>query len=551
VRHFHNNPSSGRNRRGFTLIELLVVVTIVILVSAVALAVVPGLAGNYQVTEGARIVQAAFAGARDAANRYNANRGVRLMPDPSLSDPINFQAGTGGKLVINRLIPIEPAPDLTEGMVTFPPMSPFASFNDSMPYRVKWGWNSGVAPSYPNPLPSYLNGTANKYPFNPPLPSGTPPLLQTSNPILMVMQSTFKNNDVTNPNPLATTTYAVSNSPTNWFWNVRIGDKLRFNDSGQYYTVVGPMTVKNPEYFVNIGNPGATPANSESLLVTYTDFNNPANQFTVYPEFLFLVNGIDDNNNGFVDEGFNNVDENLDGIVDDLGEWLGKAQNIDYSANVEKESWLGDQLVRSKSPLPGPNPLKLNAPQEFPYTIVRRPVPSPGARETLLPSSVVIDLTTYDLPRQYRERSRLPDLNPYGGYIDILLNPSGQVVPTTLFSTPAASSIIGDNFYHFWIADRSDVYPANVMFDPTTKLPNYPSLPLPESIPGYQPSSNPALTGVFLKKDRQLVTLYTRTGQIVTNSINNFQLLDPVSGQSNPDPNRPYFEAQQGIREAK
>ena len=82
------NASIGTDRQlparaGFTLIELLVVITIILIVSAVALpTVLPALA-HRQVSEAARILQAALAGARDAAIRDNAPSGIRLLPDPA------------------------------------------------------------------------------------------------------------------------------------------------------------------------------------------------------------------------------------------------------------------------------------------------------------------------------------------------------------------------------------------------------------------------------------------------------------------------------------
>ncbi len=513
-------------------------VTIVILVSAVALAVLPGLQGNYQLTEGARLVQAAFAGARDASIRAGAPRGVRLVPDPSLSD-VNV---VGGRFVINRLIPIEPAPDLSEGQLTFvPEVLPPAGLPTAGSYMT-WTWNSGYPPRYstlksPQPPPPAaptssgysihnLYALSNSYPYHTPQAIFASPLFLTkpvlSNQVKMVVESKFRDN--------FTGVAAVPNPPTNWFWNVRIGDKLRFNDSGQYYTVVGPMSVRNPELFVNIGNPGDAVANTDALQVQYTDVNSTT--LTVYPEFLFLVNATDDDGNGFVDEGYNNVDENLDANPDDLGEWYGEGLPSPFHYGGEQEQWLGAQNAQSQvdntSSLTWKNPLSL------PYTIVRRPVPSPGSRDILLPSSVVIDNTTWN---STRERSRLPD--PNNGVIDILLNPSGQVIPTTIYSTPAASHI-ADSFYHFWIADRSDVYFPSL----SNPVGNYPYLPVPESIPGFPTASYTGPPGTFLKKDRHLVTLFTRSGQIVTNTINNFDLVTP-------DPNRPYFEAQQGIRETK
>src|SRR5512135_390399 len=79
-------PGSPRGG-GFTLIELLVVVVIVILVSAVTLPTVLPALSHREVSESARILQAALVGARDAAIRANGPRGIRLMPDPALTVP--------------------------------------------------------------------------------------------------------------------------------------------------------------------------------------------------------------------------------------------------------------------------------------------------------------------------------------------------------------------------------------------------------------------------------------------------------------------------------
>ena len=99
-------------RRGFTLIELLVVVLIVVIVGAATIKVAIFDQGGRQVSEAARILQAAIVGARDAAFRANSPRGIRLLPDPT------FNGLNGGALAASRMISIEAAPDYNSGLVS-------------------------------------------------------------------------------------------------------------------------------------------------------------------------------------------------------------------------------------------------------------------------------------------------------------------------------------------------------------------------------------------------------------------------------------------------
>ena len=111
-------------RRGFTLIELLVVMLIILLVSAVVLPTVLPAISHRQVSEAARILQGALAGARDTAINNNAPAGIRLLPDPVLNgQSINALNGAAATLdptkilASNRYIPIQLAPDYSEGLV--------------------------------------------------------------------------------------------------------------------------------------------------------------------------------------------------------------------------------------------------------------------------------------------------------------------------------------------------------------------------------------------------------------------------------------------------
>jgi prepilin-type N-terminal cleavage/methylation domain-containing protein len=246
----------AKSRRGFTLIELLVVLVIIAIVSAVALPVIVSAWGHRQLSEAARTVQGAFAGARDDAIHANRPSGYRLIPEAVVTLP-NGQVDPNAPLHASKMIPIRPAPDYSEGSLSiYPPSSYSAAIRT-------------------------VNGA-----------SGVP--------CLVVEQAVLSNTGAPNP-------------PTSWFWNVRIGEQIQINNAGPWYTIVGPMAVKNPELFCNIGNPG-------TALPTLNG-GSPC-------EYLLLVNGRDDNGNGWTDEGFDGVDNNGDGVVDDAAEW-------------ETERWLG------------------------------------------------------------------------------------------------------------------------------------------------------------------------------------------------------------------
>ncbi len=369
-----NARSRMPSARGYTLVEILVVILIILIVSAVALpTILPALAQR-QVSEGARLLQAALVGARDRAIHESQPCGIRLLADPAF--PINWTMSgcidPTGILAYNRWVPLESAPEYTDGLCT--PVPPAAvARNDGWPYpitnQVVFSWTHAILPQ------------------------------------LVLAQSPA------NPGN------GMPNAPTSWFWNVRVGDKVQLNGTGPWYTVVGPMLIApaqgNSDLFVNAGLPAPL-----SRLPVPTINGQPV-------EYLTLVNALDDNLNGWVDESFDGVDNDGNGLIDDVLEW-------------EFESWAG--AVASQTLV------------NVPYTIRRRPFPAPNGHEVSLPTSVVIDATTALLTQ---ERSRLP-VNRYTGQVNIVLNPDGTVVPTVIYSAPS-SFAMGDAFYHFWLADRSDL----------------------------------------------------------------------------------------------
>jgi type II secretory pathway pseudopilin PulG len=307
------------------------------------------------------------------------------------------------------------------------------------------------------PAPDYANGKVSVYPgtvYAQAVTGGVPALVLESSP------GTWK--------LTAGRWVYLPNEPPSWNWNIRVGDKIRIGPAEVPYTVVGPVYTGlqggNAERFVN-----SDPAARLSRTVTAPD---GVTQATVAPEYLLLVNGTDDNGNGLADEGFDGIDENNNGVTDEALEW-------------ETERWLS-ALATGR--------------ENMDYLISRRPVPQLRGRETALPTDVVVDATTWGLTR---ERSRLP-VDSWTGYVDVLLNPDGTVVPTTLYSTPASFGLDGA-FFHFWLAERGDVA---------------------------APSGNAAPLLPMPKGEYRLVTLFTRTGQITVND--------------NPNPINPFTSAQQG-----
>src|SRR5271166_225468 len=396
-------PTDAR-RPGFTLIELLVVMFIILLVSAVTLPSIISAISHRQVSEAARVLQAALVGARDSAIHNNAISGIRLLPDPTIngintnaSSPLYGMLDPSLPLAMNRIVPLEAAPDYDEGKISIikdlvsPP-----GFAPAYPY-----------PSVPNPL--------------------TPALSMS---VLMVEECPV---DTTNPNTF------TPNEPTSWFWNIRIGDKIRISNAGQYYTVIGPMTQANPDLFVNDAPVGSPPGTPTQLVRTYTNPNNTSQTVTAHVEYLFLVNGQDDDNDGFVDNGWDGVDNDQDGNIDIV-------PNVPTSYNewTESEKWLGSlasglQQNSIVTGLPVGTPVLLNQS----YTITRRPAPSSGSRELALPPTASGVGTSQVI-------------NPNSGSVDILVNPDGTVVPSTVYSSPSSFGLNGA-FLHFWLAERSDV----------------------------------------------------------------------------------------------
>ena len=273
--------------------------------------------------------------------------------------------------------------------------------------------------------------------------------------------------------------------PTTWYWNVRLGEKIRINNEGPYYTIVGPKGTTNPERFVNDGMPQGT-----------APTGGPGGN----AEVLYLADGQDNNGNGFVDELYDNVDNDGVNGIDDSGEF--EAETVSNLAVSNATTTI-----------------------YYPYQIIRRPAVTPRTRVTSLPASVVIDATTLF---GTQERSRVPVDSTNLQYFDIIFAPNGQVLPNLPFA--GTSTLPRVPFYHFWLTERVGVV------DPSATASAFPYLPMPPTTTGY--------TGTPLRGERRLVSINTRSGFITVKKIEDVNF-------STSNVGLPFQDAQNGLRDSQ
>jgi hypothetical protein len=480
-----------------------VVILIILLVSAVALPTVLPAINHRQVSEAARILQGALVGARDKAIHDGQPSGIRLLPDPAF--PLSWvpigksnQLDPTLPLVYNRIVPIDAAPEYSEGHAI--PIPVDVVTNTLTNKSGGFGW----------PIEPFHLG------FSWPNSPYASPAARPGSPGL-ILCGLFVDPNTAAPEP-----------PVTWFWNIRVGDKIQINGAGPWYTIIGPMHVGpglgNSELFVNSGSPGhLTGADDVPSIVTIIA-GTPIHRIDPV-EYLILADGRDDNNNGWVDEGWDGVDNNGNGLVDELQPGVFDTINGVQVERVEgePEAWQG-----GLSPKP---------PFSVSYTIRRRPAPSIASREIALPTSMVIDATTWN--NAIPERSRLP-VNGLTGTVDILVNPDGTASQVGPYGVPTSYGM-ADVFYHFWLAERQDLA--------AVQTTNGVAQPLATGAPYFLPIARPgglnanSFPGPYLKGEYSVLTLFARTGQISTNA--NPPFLDQSGNYS---PNNPFIQAEQGVR---
>ena len=148
----------------------------------------------------------------------------------------------------------------------------------------------------------------------------------------------------------------------------------------------------------------------------------------------------------------------------------------------------------------------------------------------------------------FSERSQFPTgaINPYTGYVDILLYPNGTVVPTTIYSTPSSLRHGGVRFSTsgwrsaatWWrpsstTAIRSRWWPTNCCICRSATSSS--------SLSSGSPFSGPTIQGEY-----RIVSLFTRTGQMTSNDNVEFDNpLNPANGTTY-NPLFPFLATEQG-----
>lgn len=450
---------------GLTLIELLVVVAIIMLLSAVTLPTAYVAFAERAVSEGAGVVQANISMTSDRAAGTGQPQGVRFLPDPDLSD---FLEPIPARRVIasNRMITLTTPPSYSEGLVV--------------------------------PIVEIYT-----------LPSGDE--IQR----LAIYGAKSDNN-------------GLPSSPNSWYFNIRQGEKIRIDGSGNEFTIAGPITrgplTGNPERFINQtvnGQPGgdlvqALPVNSQFEVLYVVNGRDDTGNGYIDPQF----DGIDNNGDGFIDPGYNGIDDNGNGLVDEPLELVFSGIGLEFESDAPIGRAFrfarlnGDHSAGIPLVVPydnqGATPTlitDLNITRHR-YVISRRPAPARDAREYTLPGGAVIDFTTAALGPA-SERSRVP-IDPATGYVDLIIYPNGQVIPSTPYGMGRALDP-DYPFFFLWIAAREDVHLPQIA-NPLNPI--WPALPLPSdpSLP-----STPVLEGY-----RRMVTLSPRTGQTSVSEISEF-----------------------------
>ena len=316
--------------------------------------------------------------------------------------------------------------------------------------------------------------------------------------------------------------------------------------------------ILNPERFLNVDYPSTNGFRFVYNPLNAAQATAPCPNPQIYPELervrerLYVVNGVDDDNDGYVDESFDGIDNDGDGVTDPGFNGLDDNENgqIDEELELLYHRQGGAHLYFDPR-IPGipsiPNSQALSEFEEeqyihgayndlvtTTYVIIRRPYVASGSREITLPAGAVIDLTTTTLGVN-SERSRVP-IDQATGYVDLMFEEGGRVVPSTPYGYSQAMST-DYPFYYLWIAERGDVKEPLWGFDPRLgpvrefgANPGSNSsylLPMPQGTNAYLTDPSQAFQlGNYLTGDRRMIVISPTSGHTSVSEIVEFNGLN-------------------------
>ena len=127
----------------------------------------------------------------------------------------------------------------------------------------------------------------------------------------------------------------------------------------------------------------------------------------------------------------------------------------------------------------------------------------------LLSDGVVIDLDGSRIPNAW-EVALPSGGTEFSGYMDIWFSPRGNVV-----GDAAAAGLM-----HFYVCDREDSYKLKEAWVATGNPPPHPFVPIDEIDSSTQAWVSAHTEGVFVPRDRRIVSLFSQTGAVSVNPVN-------------------------------
>ena len=119
-----------RVRRGFTLVELLVAMTVIIVLTGLALVVVPGVLDQDRTTDSAGLVRQWLMISKNRAGRDGLPRGLRLIVAPDPNNPVKTSPYFVTEIQYTEMPPVL-VPNPLNGAAAIPPFTPFDPYSAS------------------------------------------------------------------------------------------------------------------------------------------------------------------------------------------------------------------------------------------------------------------------------------------------------------------------------------------------------------------------------------------------------------------------------------